>query len=130
MMRGCSGENKQSTPTPTSNGNIVFYIDGMRLCACCDSQGGQKWIRIIEAAEEEVHFTSSPIFVGDKIIVSWGCLIALDANDGRTLWKAADAKSSYTTPLIEGKFVYVIDIKARAMELPAKAEKGMVLEEL
>jgi outer membrane protein assembly factor BamB len=169
LMRGCGDESKQSTPTPTSNGSLVFYINAMGLCACYDLQGGQKWIRIIETAEEEVHFTSSPIFVGDKIIVSWGCLIALDANDGRTLWKAADAKStygtpvianigdepvavtpsgdivrlvdgeilcsgqfksSYTTPLIEGKFVYVIDIKARAMELPAKAEKGMVLKEL
>ena len=147
----------------------MFYINAMGLCACYDLQGGQKWIRIIETPEEAVHLTSSPIFVGDKIIVSWGCLIALDANDGRTLWKAADAKSScgtpvianiddepvavtppgdivrlvdgeilcsgqfkssYTTPLIEGKFVYVIDIKAREMELPAKAEKGMALKEL
>jgi hypothetical protein len=40
------------------------------------------------------------LFVGDKIIVSWGCLLAMDAKDGRTLWKAADAQSAYGTPAI------------------------------
>ena len=132
-------------------------------------QGNQKWIRIIETAEDEEHFSSSPIFVGDRIILSWGCLLALNAKDGKTLWKAADAKptygtpaiakiggeavaitpagdivrladgeilcsglfeSTYTTPLVEGNVLYVIDAKARALELPAKAEKGMRLKEL
>ena len=169
LMRGCGGESKQSTPTPTSNGELVFYINAMGLCACYDLQGHQKWIRIIETAEDEECFTSSPVFVGDKIIVSWGCLLALDAKDGRTLWKAADAQSAYgtpavatiggeavavtpagdivrltdgavlcarqfrtayTTPRIEGHVLYVVDVEAKALELPAKAEKGMHLKEL
>jgi len=141
----------------------------MGLCACYDLQGNQKWIRIIETAEDEEHFCSSPILVGDRIIVSWGCLLALNTKDGRTLWKAADAKptyatpviakiggetvaitsagdivrladgevlcarlfeSAYATPLVEGNALYVIDAKARALELPTKAEKGMRLKEL
>ncbi len=169
LMRGCGGESKQSTPTPTSNGELVFYINATGLCACYDLQGNRKWIRIIETAGEEERFTSSPIFAGDRIILSWGCLLALDAKDGRTLWRAADAKprygtsaiarisgeevaitpagdivrlangeilcaglfdTSYTTPLIEGSVLYVIDAKAMALELPAKAEKGMRLKEL
>jgi hypothetical protein len=164
LIRGCGGESKQSTPTPTSNGALVFYINAMGLCACYDLQGEQKWIRIVETAEDEEHFCSSPIFAGDRIILSWGCLLALSAKDGSTLWKAADAKptfatpaiakiggeavavtpagdivrladgeilcsglfeSPYTTPLVEGTAVYVIDAKARALELPAKAEKGL-----
>lgn len=88
LLRGCGGESKQSTPTPTSNGKLVFYIHAMGLCACYDLQGNRKWIRIIETAEEEECFTSSPIFVSDEIILSWGCLLALDASDGRTLWKS------------------------------------------
>ncbi|MGA2616115.1 MAG: PQQ-binding-like beta-propeller repeat protein [Thermoguttaceae bacterium] len=169
LMRGCGGESKQSTPTPTSNGALVFYINAMGLCACYDLQGNQQWIRIIETAEDEEHFTASPIFLGDQIILSWGCLLALSAKDGRTLWKAAEAKptfgapviakiggeavaitsggdivrlvdgeilcsglfeSTYTTPLVEGNVLYVIDVKARALQLPAKAEKGMRLKEL
>ncbi|MSR52381.1 MAG: hypothetical protein EXS09_03705 [Gemmataceae bacterium] len=169
LMRGSGGDSKESTPTPTSNGELVFYINAMGLCACFDLQGNQKWIRIIETAQDEEHFTSSPIFVGDRIIVSWGCLLALDAKDGHTIWKASEAKAShgtaviakiggenvvvtpagdiirpangevlgsglfaskYSTPLIEGNVLYVIDTKARALELPAKAEKGMRLQEL
>jgi outer membrane protein assembly factor BamB len=169
LMRGCGGESKQSTPTPTSNGKLVFSINAMGLCACYDLQGRQKWIRIVETAQDEEHFSSSPIFVGNRIILSWGCLLALDAKDGRTLWKAADAKPShgtpaiakisgedvaitpagdivrlvdgeilctglfksvYTTPLVEGNVLYVIDAKSRALELPAKAVKGMRLKEV
>jgi outer membrane protein assembly factor BamB len=169
LMRGCGGNSKQSTPTPTSNGQLVFYINAMGLCACYDLDGNQKWIRIVETARDEEHFSSSPIFVGDEIVLSWGCLLALSAKDGRTLWKAADAlpthgtpaiamiggeavavtpagdvvrladgeilcsglfESTYTTPLIEGNVLYVIDAKARALELPAKAEKGMEPKEL
>jgi outer membrane protein assembly factor BamB len=169
LMRGCGGDSKQSTPTPTSNGTLVFYINAMGLCACYDLEGNPKWVRIIETAQDEENFSSSPIFLGDRIIVSWGCLLALSAKDGRTLWKAEDAKptygtpaitniggqevaitpagdivrldtgevlctrlfkSTYTTPLVEGNVLYVIDARARALQLPARAEKGMRLKEL
>lgn len=100
LMRGCGGDSKQSTPTPTSNGELVFSINAMGLCACYDLLGNQQWIRIIETAEDEEHFSSSPIFLGDRIILSWGCLLALNAKDGTTLWKATDARSSHGTPAI------------------------------
>lgn len=38
-------------------------------------------------------------------------------------------ESRYATPLVEGNVLYVIDGQARALELPAKAEKGMRLNE-
>lgn len=169
LMRGCGGDSKQSTPTPTSNGELVFYINAMGLCACYDLKGTQKWIRIVETAEDEECFTASPLFAGNRIILSWGCLLALDAKNGQTLWKATDAKSThgtpalariggeevvitpagdivrlangevlcsglfeskYATPLVAGNVVYVIDANARALQLPARAEKGMRLKEL
>jgi outer membrane protein assembly factor BamB len=169
VMRGVGGDSKQSTPTPTSNGELVFYINAMGLCACFDLNGNQKWIRIVETAGDEEHFTSSPIFHGDRIVLSWGCLLALDASDGHVLWKAPTAKAShgtaviakiggedvaitpagdivrvadgmilasglfetkYATPQVEGNVLYVVDAKARAFELPAKAKKGMRLKEL
>jgi len=37
---------------------------------------------------------------------------------------------TYATPLIEGQVLYVIDGEARALELPARAAKGMRLKEL
>ena len=164
LMRGCGGDSKQSTPTPTSNGELVFYINAMGLCACYDLQGNQKWIRIIETAEDEEYFSASPIFIGDRIVLSWGCLLALDAKDGSTLWKATEAlpthgtpaiakiggvdvaitpggdivklangeilcavlfESTFATPLVEENVLYVVDNEARALELPATAEKGM-----
>src|SRR5262249_55558638 len=169
LMRGCGGDSKQSTPSPTSNGTLVFYINAMGLCACYDLKGQQKWIRIIETAQDEEHFSSSPIFLGDRIILSWGCLLALSATDGRTLWEGEDAKpthgtpaiakiggqevaitpagdivrldtgevlctglfkSTYTTPLVVGNVLHVIDTRARALQLPARAEKSMRLKEL
>jgi outer membrane protein assembly factor BamB len=169
LMRGCGGDSKQSTPTPASNGELVCYVNAMGLCACYDLRGNPKWVRIVETAADEEHFTSSPVFLGDRILLSWGCLLLLDAKDGHTLWKALEAKSShgsavvtkvggeavaitpagdivrvadgqllasglfqskYTTPLVEGNRLFVIDNKARAFELPAKAEKGMRLKEL
>ncbi|MFT5125853.1 MAG: outer membrane protein assembly factor BamB [Kiritimatiellia bacterium] len=99
LMRGCGGDSKQSTPTPTSNGELVFYINAMGLCACYDLNGQQKWIRIIETAEDEENFSASPVFIGDRILLSWGGLLALDANDGHTIWCAKDALSTYATPL-------------------------------
>jgi outer membrane protein assembly factor BamB len=169
LMRGCGKESKESTPTPTSNGEVVCYINACGLCACYDMQGNQKWIRIVETAEDEENFSSSPVFAGDRIILTWGCLLALDAKDGSTLWKATDVKpthgtaaiakiggedvvitpggdivklssgevlcsklfeSTYTTPLIEGNVLYLIDSSAKALELPAKATRGMKLKEL
>jgi hypothetical protein len=169
LMRRCGGDSKESTPTPTSNGELVFYINAMGLCACYDLQGNQKWIRIVETAKDEEHFSSSPIFAGDRIILSWGCLLALSAVDGRTLWKAPDAKpthgtpalarvggeavavtpagdivrladgavlcsglfeSIYTTPLVEAGVLYLVDVRARALKLPARAVKGMRPEPL
>jgi outer membrane protein assembly factor BamB len=100
LMRGCGGDSKQSTPTPASNGELVFYVNAMGLCACYDLGGNLKWIRIVETAEDEEHFTSSPIFLGDRIILTWGCLLALDAKDGHTLWKAPDAKAAHGSAVI------------------------------
>ncbi len=100
LMRGCGGDSKQSTPTPASNGEFVFYINAMGLCACYDLDGNQKWIQIIETAKEEEHFSSSPIFIKDQIILTWGCLISLNAKDGTTSWKATKAKPTHGTPAI------------------------------
>jgi outer membrane protein assembly factor BamB len=100
LMRGCGGDSKQSTPTPTSNGELVFYINAMGLCACYDLRGNLKWIRIAETAADEEYFTSSPIFLGDRIILSWGCLLVLDAKDGHTLWKAPNAKAAAGSAVI------------------------------
>jgi outer membrane protein assembly factor BamB len=163
LMRGCGGNSKQSTPTPASDGRRVFYINAMGLCVCYDMRGNRLWVRVVETAKDEEHFSASPIFHGDRVVLSWGCLLALDAKDGHTLWRADDAKpthgtptiakiggvevvvtpagdivrlsdgqvlcselfeSTYTTPLVEGDVLYVVDANALAFRLPAP-EKGM-----
>lgn len=169
LMRGCGGDSKQSTPTPTSNGQLVFSINAMGLSACYDMQGNQKWIQILETAGDEEYFSSSPVFHGDRILLTWGCLLALDANSGKTVWKATEAlpthgtplvtrlgeidviitpggnivrladgeilcaglfESTFTTPIIVGDVLYVIDGKPKAYQLPEKLEPGMRPKEL
>ncbi len=169
LLRGCGGDSKQSTPTPTSNGEWVFYVNAMGLCACYDLEGNQQWIRIIETAQDEEHFSASPVFDGDRILLTWGGLLLLDAKTGKTLWKTDRVtpthgtplltsiggekvvitpsgdivrfetgeilctdlfKSTYTTPVVEGNVLYVIDSDALAFELPNKATKGMQLNPL
>ena len=100
LKRGCGGDSKQSTPTPTSNGQLVFSINAMGLAACYDLSGNQKWIQILETAGDEEYFSSSPVFCGDRIILTWGCLLALDAATGKVLWKAEDALPTHGTPLV------------------------------
>ncbi len=100
LMRGCGGDSKQSTPTPTSNGQLVFSINAMGLAACYDIHGNQKWIQIVDTAGDEEYFSSSPVFHGDRIILTWGCLLALDAATGRTVWKAPDVLPTHGTPLV------------------------------
>src|SRR5947209_2510682 len=56
LMRGNGKDNKESTPTPASNGELVFYINATGLCACYDLEGNQKWIQILETAEDEEYF--------------------------------------------------------------------------
>ena len=71
LLRGCGGDSKQSTPTPASNGDLVFYVNAMGLCACYDLRGTAKWVRVVETAEDEEHFTASPVFVGDRVVLAY-----------------------------------------------------------
>ena len=163
LMRGCGGESKQSTPTPTSNGELVFYVNAMGpapATTCWETRSGYgSWklprTRRIFAPRRSFRETGS-------FCLGAACWPS-SAKDGKTLWKATEAKptyatplvaeiggeavavtpagdivrladgeilcsglfaSPYTTPLVEGNMLYVIDGKSLAMELPARARKA------
>ena len=81
--------------------NIMWRFDGNGRFP--NIHPPSEWRRdrnILWKSPVEVGGYSSPVFVGDRIILSWGCLLALNAKDGRTLWRATDAKPTYGTPAI------------------------------
>ena len=120
--------------------NIMWRFDGNGRFP--NIHPPSEWRRdrnILWKSPVEVGGYSSPVFVGDRIILR-------DREDRRRSgrhhagrrhreagqWRDLCAglfEATYTTPLIEGNVLYVVDAEARALELSAKAEKGMQLRE-
>lgn len=84
--------------TPTSDGQFVYACFGSGIVACYDLQGKRQWITCLQGTAPEYGHSASPMVVGDKLLVSMGCLTALDAKTGKVAWKAEDAKEAYGTP--------------------------------
>jgi outer membrane protein assembly factor BamB len=62
--------------------------------------GKRNWLVKVEPAKLTYGPSSSPVLVGDKLLVDSTRLTALDAATGKELWKAAEGESHYGTPAI------------------------------
>lgn len=96
-----------ATATPASNGKQVFSFFGSYGLLCYDWDGNQLWDVPMGPFQDEFGAASSPILLGDKIIVNQdhdihSFLMALDQYTGKVLWKTPreQATRSYSTPLI------------------------------
>lgn len=74
--------------TPVCDGRRVFVGFGNGLVACYDLEGNRKWLRLIEHSTLTYHHGSSPVLVGDKLLVHYADLVALDVEDGSEAWRA------------------------------------------
>jgi len=88
-----------SSPTPVSDGALVYSSHGTGIVAAYRFDGTLQWIQYFDRQQATQYGRSaSPRLVGGKLLVSLGGLIALDPATGKILWEAADAKPTYGTP--------------------------------
>jgi len=77
-----------SSPTPTTDGKNVYVIFGNGLATCYDLEGNRKWIQNVEHSTAAYGHGSSPLKVGNKLLVHFADLVALDVKDGSESWRA------------------------------------------
>ena len=105
-----------ATPSPVTDGTLVFAWYGTGQLAALDRSGAVVWQRHLAtengAFDIQWGHGSSPVVHGDHVILlcdqpARSYLVALDKKTGKDAWKADRGKgrSSYSTPLvIEGAF--------------------------
>jgi outer membrane protein assembly factor BamB len=102
-------ENSYASGTPATDGERVYavFLDGEQVAvAAYDFTGQQLWLARPGEFQNEHGFSSSPVLYEDKVIVSaqgkkGNFLVALDRNDGRTIWKTPldNPSNSFGQPL-------------------------------
>jgi len=80
--------NGYTSPTPTSDGEYVYALFGTGVAACYDMYGNRRWIRLVQKPTHEYGHSSSPLLVGDKLIIHVRDIFGLDAATGETIWRA------------------------------------------
>lgn len=73
--------------TPVSNGKQVFVMFGNSLVACYDLDGTRRWLKLMEHSIADYGHGSSPTLIGDKLLVHYADLVALDIRDGSECWR-------------------------------------------
>lgn len=87
-----------SAPTPVTDGKQVFVAFGNGLVACYDLDGNRKWLKLIEHSNLTFAHSSSPILAGDKLLIHFTDLVALDPKTGNEAWRLK-SPAGWGTPL-------------------------------
>jgi len=88
-----------SAPTPVTNGKDVFVAFGDGLVACFDLDGNRKWLKLIEHSNAPFAHSGSPVLVGDKLLIHFTDLVALDMKTGTESWRLK-CPTGHGTPLV------------------------------
>jgi outer membrane protein assembly factor BamB len=88
-----------SAPTPVVNGKDVFVAFGDGLVACFDLDGNRKWLKLIEHSNAPFAHSGSPVLVGDKVLIHFTDLVALDTKTGTESWRLK-CPTGHGTPLV------------------------------
>ena len=124
-----------ATATPACDGERLFLFFGSAGLFCYDLDGRKLWEQSMGPFRDEYGAGSSPILLGNKIILNQdhdigSFVAAFDRATGRQLWKVdrPDAVRSYSTPMVwlnEGQAQILV---AGALRLTAyDPEKGDIL---
>ncbi|MCE5278738.1 MAG: PQQ-like beta-propeller repeat protein [Planctomycetaceae bacterium] len=97
----CSEVTGYTSPTPVSDGKHVYVLFGSGIAACYDLQGNRLWARLVERPTHTYGHSTSPVLVGDKLLVHIIHMWALRASDGQMLWKTESAQA-FGTPIVAG----------------------------
>jgi outer membrane protein assembly factor BamB len=87
-----------SAPTPVTDGKDVFVAFGNGLVACFDLDGHRRWLKLIEHSNAAYAHSGSPILVGNKMLIHFTDLVALDPKTGTESWRLK-YPTSHGTPL-------------------------------
>jgi outer membrane protein assembly factor BamB len=85
--------------TPVTDGKEIFVAFGDGLMACYDLEGNRKWLKLIEHSNASFAHSGSPILVGDKVVIHYTDLVALDTKTGAEVWRLKHP-TSHGTPLV------------------------------
>ena len=106
-----------ATPTPAVDERHVIVFFGSSGLLCYDIDGGLKWHRKLGPFQNSRGATSSPILVGEKVLLvedheTGSFIAAFDRETGRTVWRTERLlfNRSYGTPVVwkvEGRSLVV-----------------------
>jgi len=94
--------------TPTVSGNKVYFVSPQGLVGCLTADAG-KLVWSLNPNEQfggrgtEFGYSASPLVVDGLVILPVGgasaSVVALNAEDGKLVWKSGNKPASYSTPL-------------------------------
>lgn len=83
-----------STPTPVSDGKLVFALFGNGVATCYDLDGNRKWIKVVGKPTHGWGHSSSPLLAGDIFVAHIGPqMVGLTAATGEEAWTLKNAAS-------------------------------------
>jgi len=81
------GEGGISAPSPATDGKNVYALF-QGLLVCYDLEGNRKWIYLHPIMKDVEHGqNSSPVIIGDKVVLHDEQTVALDTATGRVVWE-------------------------------------------
>jgi outer membrane protein assembly factor BamB len=115
-----------SAPTPVTNGKDVFVAFGNGLVACFDLDGNRKWLKLVEHSNAAFAHSGSPILAGDKLLIHFTDLVALETQTGSEAWRVKHP-TSHGTPLATR--IGDVDVVLTPKGTMLRAQDGKVLAE-
>jgi outer membrane protein assembly factor BamB len=103
------GTNPYCASTPAADGRRVVAWHGTAGVFCYDLDGKELWRRDLGEISHEWGYASSPVILGEKVILSCGpgkrtFMTALDLESGKTLWETPE---DLTVATVKHKEPYV-----------------------
>jgi outer membrane protein assembly factor BamB len=113
-----------SAPTPVTDGKDVFVAFGNGLVACFELDGNRKWLKLIEHSNASFAHSGSPILVGDRLLIHFTDLVALDTKTGSESWRLKHP-TSHGTPVVTR--IGEVDVVLTPKGAMVRAEDGKLL---
>jgi outer membrane protein assembly factor BamB len=93
-----------ASQTPVSDGQRVYAFFGKTGVFAFDLDGKQLWQSSVGTGKHGWGSGTSPILYKNLVIVNAsiesGCLVALDKDSGKEVWRATGIKSAWNTPVL------------------------------
>jgi outer membrane protein assembly factor BamB len=113
-----------SSPTPVTDGKRIYVLYGNGLVAAYDLEGKRLWLKLIEHPTAAYGHGASPVLVGDKLIVHFADLVALNTKDGSEAWRTKISPSHGTAMPIK---IGDVDVLIHPGGLAVRVSDGTIL---